>query len=134
MDLGEINWGLGHGVDSTGSGLGSLAGCCECGDEPLGYGATELVSYLSVLEGGRGPRVRPHDIVEGLFHYFLQCNHTLHFSATYIHVHLLHIISLHFILTGWNSVCQKCKLIHASTKYSSWFFCTWNRFMFHKDF
>jgi hypothetical protein len=25
-------------------GGGSLAGCCECGDEPLGSGATELVS------------------------------------------------------------------------------------------
>jgi hypothetical protein len=32
-------------VDSSGSGLGPLAGCCECGDEPSGSGATELVSY-----------------------------------------------------------------------------------------
>jgi hypothetical protein len=23
--------------------MGSLAGCCECGDEPSGSGATELV-------------------------------------------------------------------------------------------
>jgi hypothetical protein len=33
----------GCGVDSPGSGKGSLAGCCECGDEPSGSGATELV-------------------------------------------------------------------------------------------
>jgi hypothetical protein len=25
-----------------------LAGCCECGDEPSGSGATELVSYIEV--------------------------------------------------------------------------------------
>jgi hypothetical protein len=31
------------GVDSSGSGLGTLAGCCECGDEPSGSGATDLV-------------------------------------------------------------------------------------------
>jgi hypothetical protein len=27
-------------VASPGSGWGSLAGCCECGDEPSGSGAT----------------------------------------------------------------------------------------------
>jgi hypothetical protein len=43
MDLGEI--GLGRcGLDSTGSGQGTLAGCCECGDETSGSCATELVS------------------------------------------------------------------------------------------
>jgi hypothetical protein len=31
MDLGET--GLGCGLDSTGSGQGPVAGCCECGDE-----------------------------------------------------------------------------------------------------
>jgi hypothetical protein len=31
-------------VDSPGSGQGPVAGCCECGDEPLGSGATELVT------------------------------------------------------------------------------------------
>jgi hypothetical protein len=31
-------------VDSAGSGRGPLAGCCECGDEPSGSGAAELVS------------------------------------------------------------------------------------------
>jgi hypothetical protein len=41
-------WTLGRlcggcGVDSPGSGQGPLAGCCECGDEPSGSGATELV-------------------------------------------------------------------------------------------
>jgi hypothetical protein len=33
-------------VDSPGSGYGLLAGSFECGDEPLGSGATELISYL----------------------------------------------------------------------------------------
>jgi hypothetical protein len=36
---------VGCGVDSPGSGWGSLAGCCECGDELSGSGATELLSY-----------------------------------------------------------------------------------------
>jgi hypothetical protein len=36
----------GCGLDSTGSGQGPVAGCCECGDEPSGSCATELVSYL----------------------------------------------------------------------------------------
>jgi hypothetical protein len=41
-------WTLGRlvgrcGVDSPGSGKGPLACCCECGDEPSGSGATELV-------------------------------------------------------------------------------------------
>jgi hypothetical protein len=43
MDLREI--GLGWcGLDSTGSGEGPVAGCCECGDEPSGSCATKLVS------------------------------------------------------------------------------------------
>jgi hypothetical protein len=43
MDLKEIGLG-GCGLDSTGSGQGPVAGCCECGDEPSGSCATELVS------------------------------------------------------------------------------------------
>jgi hypothetical protein len=43
MDLREIGWGE-REVDSAGSGYGSLAGCCECGDEPSGSGAVELIS------------------------------------------------------------------------------------------
>jgi hypothetical protein len=39
--LGRLAWGC--GLDSTGSGQGPVAGCCECGDEPLGSCATELV-------------------------------------------------------------------------------------------
>jgi hypothetical protein len=42
IDLGEIGWG-GCGLDSTGSGQGPVAGCCKCGDEPLGSCAMELV-------------------------------------------------------------------------------------------
>jgi hypothetical protein len=36
---------VGCGLDSTDSGQGPVAGCCECGVEPSGYCATELVSY-----------------------------------------------------------------------------------------
>jgi hypothetical protein len=39
MDLRE-----GCGLDSTVSGQGLVAGCCECGDEPSGSCTTELVS------------------------------------------------------------------------------------------
>jgi hypothetical protein len=39
------NWlGGGCGVDSPGSGEGSLEGCCECGDERSGSGTTEVGS------------------------------------------------------------------------------------------
>jgi hypothetical protein len=38
-----LAWGC--GLDSTGSGQGPVAGCCECADEPSGSCATELVSY-----------------------------------------------------------------------------------------
>jgi hypothetical protein len=31
-------------VNSVGSGLGPVVGCCECGDEPSDSGATELIS------------------------------------------------------------------------------------------
>jgi hypothetical protein len=41
--LGRSGWG-GDGLDSTGSGLVQVASCCECGDEPSGSCATELVS------------------------------------------------------------------------------------------
>jgi hypothetical protein len=40
MDLSEIGLG-GCGLDSTVSGQGPVAGCCECGDEPSGSCATE---------------------------------------------------------------------------------------------
>jgi hypothetical protein len=47
MDLREIGLG-GCGFDSTVSGQGPVAGCCECGDEPSGSCATELVSYYII--------------------------------------------------------------------------------------
>jgi hypothetical protein len=43
----ETSWLGGCGLDSTGSGQEPVAGCCECGDEPSGSCATELVSYSS---------------------------------------------------------------------------------------
>jgi hypothetical protein len=42
--LGRLAWGC--GLDSTDSGQGPVAGCCECDDEPSGSGATELVSLV----------------------------------------------------------------------------------------
>jgi hypothetical protein len=39
--LGRLVWGC--GLDSTRSGQGPVAGSCECGDEPSGSCATELV-------------------------------------------------------------------------------------------
>jgi hypothetical protein len=38
-----LAWGGGCGLDSTGSGQGPVAGCCECDDEPSCSCATELV-------------------------------------------------------------------------------------------
>jgi hypothetical protein len=43
--LGRSAWG-GCGLDSTVSGQGPMAGCCECGDEPSGSCATELVKTI----------------------------------------------------------------------------------------
>jgi hypothetical protein len=42
VDLGETGLGV-CGLDSTGSGQEPVSGCCECGDEPSGSCATELV-------------------------------------------------------------------------------------------
>jgi hypothetical protein len=53
-------WTLGRlvgeecGVDSP----GSLAGCCECGDEPSGSGATDLISYVLLYHCGRSQNIR----------------------------------------------------------------------------
>jgi hypothetical protein len=41
--LGRLAWGC--GLDSTGSGQGSVAGCGECSDEPSGSCTKELVSW-----------------------------------------------------------------------------------------
>jgi hypothetical protein len=40
MDLRETGLRGGGGLDSTGSGQGPVAGCCECGDEPSDSCAT----------------------------------------------------------------------------------------------
>jgi hypothetical protein len=34
------------GLDSTGSGQGPVSSCCESGDDPSGFCATELVGWL----------------------------------------------------------------------------------------
>jgi hypothetical protein len=43
-----LAWGWG-GLDLTGSGHGPVAGCCECGDEPLGSCTTDLVKIYVCL-------------------------------------------------------------------------------------
>jgi hypothetical protein len=48
MNLREISLG-GCGLDSTGSGQGPVAGCCERGDEPSGSCATELVIIVYIF-------------------------------------------------------------------------------------
>jgi hypothetical protein len=49
MDLGRLAWRC--GLDSTGSGQGPVAGCCECGDEPSGSCAMELVNIIYNVSG-----------------------------------------------------------------------------------
>jgi hypothetical protein len=44
-------------LDLTVSGQGQVAGCCECGDEPSGSCATELVIQK--------PQISQHEILEG---------------------------------------------------------------------
>jgi hypothetical protein len=43
------------------SGLGLVAGSCEYGDEPLGFGATKLIfitsKYVSVKENGQNVHI-----------------------------------------------------------------------------
>jgi hypothetical protein len=45
--LGRLAWGC--GLDSRGSGQGPVADYCECGDEPSGSCATELVSWICIF-------------------------------------------------------------------------------------
>jgi hypothetical protein len=40
-NFGRLEWGC--GLDSTVSGQGPVAGCCECGDEPSGSCATVIL-------------------------------------------------------------------------------------------
>jgi hypothetical protein len=57
MDLGENGWGVVCGFNSTGSGQEPVAGCCECGDEPSGCCATDLISthFVIILSGSLSP-------------------------------------------------------------------------------
>jgi hypothetical protein len=47
MDVREVGWG--SSVYPAGSGQGLVADCCECGDEPSGTDATELVYLFAFL-------------------------------------------------------------------------------------
>jgi hypothetical protein len=55
MNIREIGLG-GCGLDSTGSGQGPVASCCECGDEPSCSCVTELVSVTDLGAGTSFPR------------------------------------------------------------------------------
>jgi hypothetical protein len=55
QDLREIGLG-GCRLDSTGSGQGPVAGCCECGGEPSGSCTTELVSVKQCNDHELTPR------------------------------------------------------------------------------
>jgi hypothetical protein len=48
-----LAWGVWIGFDWLRTGTGG--GCCECGDEPLGSCATELVIPLTEVAGGFVP-------------------------------------------------------------------------------
>jgi hypothetical protein len=54
-------------LDSTGSGQGPVAGCCECGDEPSASCATELVSYI----------ILPQTLSQDLITSHCTCNYRL---------------------------------------------------------
>jgi hypothetical protein len=69
-----LAWG--GGLDSTGSGQGPVAGCCECGDEPSGSCATELV----------GVRI---------------CGHRMALGQAFLQVHLFSPVN---IITPWRSM------------------------------
>jgi hypothetical protein len=43
MDLGKNGWGMWSGFNWLRT--GPVAGCYKCGDEPSGFGATELVTH-----------------------------------------------------------------------------------------
>jgi hypothetical protein len=61
MELGEC------GLDSTDSGQGPVAGCCECGDEPSGSCATELVMRQDCETVSRGYIFQPSISLFSLF-------------------------------------------------------------------
>jgi hypothetical protein len=48
--LGRLPWGGGCGLNSSGSGQGPVAGCCDCGNELSGSCVTELVMCLKSNE------------------------------------------------------------------------------------
>jgi hypothetical protein len=47
--VGRLAWGVWIGLDWLRR--GTVAGCCECGDEPLDSWATELVNTLTLCRG-----------------------------------------------------------------------------------
>jgi hypothetical protein len=72
----ESEWILGRlaggfGFDSTGSGYGPVVSCCECGDEPSGSCATELVICVPFTDGAPVLRHRPHHHWYGSGYYYL---------------------------------------------------------------
>jgi hypothetical protein len=69
MDRREIClWGC--GLDSTGSGQGPVAGCCECGHEPSGSCTMKLVSYQIVVSITISPSGMPFPIYQNVINLF----------------------------------------------------------------
>jgi hypothetical protein len=52
-DLGKNGWGMWSGFNWLRT--GPVAGCYKCGDEPSGFGATELVTYDHNYGNSRRP-------------------------------------------------------------------------------
>jgi hypothetical protein len=90
-------WLGGCGLDLTGSGQGPVAGYCECGDEPLGSCATELVSFTNKSKPVDQP-FDMHDVVRVLWkwrypllnsfiHRRLQSRMASHFGVSWSHTY-----------------------------------------------
>jgi hypothetical protein len=68
-----------------------LAGCCECGDEPLGSGATELVTLGKAAAADHSPPLLPVCGLEGMDMY------------THAPIHLHAVVFMH--MSNFN-VCK----------------------------
>jgi hypothetical protein len=62
-----VDWLAGRGVDSVGSGYGSVAGSCERGDKPSDSGAAELVGWLVIIIQKKLPRRLLHCAVSSSY-------------------------------------------------------------------
>jgi hypothetical protein len=97
MDLSQIGLGVCR-LDSTGSGQGPVAGCCECGDEPSDSCSTELVSsfvlqtfihtvlYLPVHPSVHTTLIKFRVLLPPSIHHSYNCIHNTSFNTLWIHL------------------------------------------------